>query len=177
MTEYFTITDRSILVWTLFLTALGVMIAAIGILYAIKTLRENGAIAHAQFFVTLRDLMDNYGDIHVRLRPEGDWARIEPNKYAHTGPSNKEEWMRVELYMGLFEFCEVLLKRGLMEQEDFNRSLLYRLNNLVKNAVIVETKLLSSLKADWKDFLDLCKRCDVPVPSLDEIKADKAKHA
>jgi hypothetical protein len=85
--------------------------------------------------------------------------------------------MRVELYMGLFEFCEVLLKRGLMEQEDFNRSLLYRLNNLLQNAVIVETKLLSSLKDDWKDFSDLCIRCDIRVPSLDEIKADETKQA
>jgi hypothetical protein len=166
-------TEYTIHVLELALTTIGVAIAAIGILYAIKTLRDNGTIAHAQFFATVRGLMANYDDVHVKFRPGGDWAPAEGKRYAHTGPDKPQEWARVELYMGLFEFCEVLLKRGLMEQEDFNRSFLYRLENLMLSGVIVKTKLLSSLKGGWIDFLSLCDRCNVHVPSKEEIEADE----
>jgi hypothetical protein len=166
-------TEYTILVLTLALTAIGVAIAAIGILYAIKTLRDNGTIAHAQFLATVRGLMANYDDVHVKLRPGGDWAAAGGKGYAHTGPDSTQEWVRVELYLGLFEFCEVLLKRRLMEQEDFNRSFAYRLKNVMRNAVIVEAKFLSPLKAGWRDFLSLCQRCDVQVPSIQEIEADR----
>jgi len=60
-----------------------------------------------------------------------------------------------------------------MEQEDFDRTFLYRLKNIMVNAVIVEAKLLSPLKGYWSDFSSLCERCKVPVPSKDEIDADK----
>jgi hypothetical protein len=166
-------TEYTILVLTLALTAIGVAIAAIGIFYAVKTLRDNGKIARAQFFATVRGLMTNYDDVHAKFRPGGDWAPAGRQRYAHTGPDKPQEWARVELYMGLFEFCERLLKRGLMEQEDFNKSFLYRLENLMVNAVVVKTKLLSSLKGGWVDFLSLCHRCKVAVPSKDEIEADE----
>jgi hypothetical protein len=158
---------------TLGLTFIGVVLAAIGIFYAVKTLRDNGKIARAQFFATVRGLMADYDDVHVKFRPGGDWARVKPQSYAHTGPDKPHEWARVELYMGLFEFCERLLKRRLMERDDFDRLFLYRLRNVMVNAVVVETKLLSSLKDDWTDFLNLCDRCGVRVPSSEEIEQDR----
>jgi len=171
MTEYLTHEMSEQL--TLALTFIGVVVAAIGILYAIWTLRDNGKIARAQFFATVRGLMANYDDVHAKFRPEGDWAPAKGKRYAHIGPDKPQEWARVELYMGLFEFCERLLKRGLMEQEDFNKSFLYRLENLMVNAVVVKAKFHSPLKPYWKDFWDLCRRCKVPIPSKAEIEADE----
>jgi hypothetical protein len=175
MTEYLTheMTEQL----TLVLTFIGVAVAAIGIFYAVKTLRDNGKVARAQFFATVRGLMANYDDVHAKFRPGGDWAPAGRQRYAHTGPDKPQEWARVELYMGLFEFCERLLKRGLMEQEDFNRSFRYRLRNLMRNAVIVEAKLLSELQDEWSDFLSLCNRCKdkVHVPSKEDIEADRAR--
>jgi hypothetical protein len=162
-------TEHAISLWTLSLTAAGLVIALAGIFYAIKTLRDNGIIARAQFFATVRGLMAEYDDVHAKLRPEGAWAPPEGELFARTGPGTPEDWARVELYMGLFEYCEVLLRRGLMQQEDFDRSLRYRLQNLMRNAVIVEIKLLSDLKVGWEDFLLLCGRCGVHVPTLQEI--------
>jgi hypothetical protein len=170
MTEY--LTHERIEQLTLALTFIGVVVAVIGIIYAIKTLKDNGRIARGNFFATVRGLMANYDDVHQKFRPGGDWAPAGRQRYAHTGPVRPEEWARVELYMGLFEFCERLLKRKLMEEEDFKSSFLYRLKNLMRNAVIVEAKLIK-LKGGWGDFLDLCHRYKEPVPSEAEIEADR----
>jgi hypothetical protein len=162
-------TEHTISLWTLTLTAAGIVIALASIFYAIKTLRDNGIIARAQFFATVRGLMAEYDDVHAKLRPEGAWAPPKGELYARTGPGTPEDWARVELYMGLFEYCEVLLRRGLMQQEDFDRSFRYRLQNLTRNAVIVDAKLLSDLKVSWADFLLLCDRCRVHLPSRQDI--------
>ena len=161
--------DHTITLLTLALTAIGVAIALAGIFYAVKTLRDNGIVARAQFFATVRGLMADYDDVHTKLRPEGAWAPRKGELYARTGPVTPEEWARVELYMGLFEYCEVLLRRRLMQQDDFDRTFRYRLKNLMKNPVIVEAKLLSDLKASWTEIFDLCDRCGVHIPSSQEI--------
>lgn len=141
--------------WTLIFTVIGVTIAAVGIFYAIKTLqagaeslrlaaneaKTNTQIARAQFWVMVRGVLANYDDLHAKLRPGGIWAPHEDERYSPRGPQEAAEWARVELYMGLFEFCETLIKRDLLGEEDFRKAYQYRLQNLVQNAVIVEQKL------------------------------------
>ena len=56
-------------------------------------------------------------------------------------PQNAAEWARVELYMGVFEYCDRLLEQGLLNQTDFDRNLRYRLTSIVANPIIVEKKL------------------------------------
>jgi hypothetical protein len=158
-------TDHESAQWTLALTAGAIVMALASIFYAIKTLRDTRKIARAQFFATVRGLMMEYDDVHARLRPGGPWAPGKGELYAQTGPETPEEWARVELYMSLFEYCEILLRSRLMRQKDFDRSLRYRLQNLMRNAVIIEAKLLSELRAGWTDFLRLCERCKIHVPS------------
>jgi hypothetical protein len=154
--------------WTLGLTGLGVLIAASGIFYAVRTLKESAETAQAQFWVNIRGVLANYDDLHAKLRPGGPWAPRPGESYAWIGPASAEEWARVELFMGLFEYCETLLARGMLNPEDFRKAYKYRLENLLRNAPIVETKLIE-LAAYWQDFLALCKRFDVPVPTASEL--------
>jgi hypothetical protein len=102
--------------------------------------------------------MSNYDDVHAKLRPGGDWASEVP-----AGPQNAAEWARVELYMGLFEYCERLLEQGLLNQTDFDRNLRYRLTNIVANPIIVEAKLRPPLVQYWGDFVQLLARCKVDI--------------
>ena len=175
-------TDHAITFWTFVFTAIGVAIAAGGVFYAIKTLKagaeslrlaaqeakENTNVARAQFWVMVRSVMANYDDVHANLRPGGIWAPHEDEEYAVLGPQDAAEWARVELYMGMFEYCEKLISRGLLEERDFRESYRYRLDNLVRNAVIVEEKL-HGFETDWQDFYRLCKRFQVHIPSREEL--------
>jgi hypothetical protein len=174
--------DHTIYLLTLVFTVVGVTIAAAGFVYAVKTLRagveslrlaaeeakRSTEVARAQFWVMVRGVLANYDDVHANLRPEGIWGVPKGEKYSVRGPQDAAEWARVELYMGMFEYCEALISRRLLEQEDFRKAYRYRLNNLVHNAVIVEEKL-HTFRPDWKDFWDLCERLDVDIPSRDEL--------
>jgi hypothetical protein len=161
-------TDHAIGLCTLALTTVGLVIAAGGVFYAIKTLRENTKIAQAQFFVSVRQLAANYDDVHANVRPGGTWAPHEGQKYGEVGPQNAAEWARVELYMGMFEYCEKLIHRNLLGERDFSHAYVYRLRNLLSNAVIVEVKLHLH-KDGWQDFYRLCQRFHVHIPSPDEL--------
>ncbi len=155
--------DHQIAVTTLIVTALTVLIAIVGVWYAAKTLKDSIRVSRAQFFATVRGLMSNYDDVHAKLRPGGDWA-----SEVRAGPEKAADWARVELYMGLFEYCERLLEQGLLKQTDFDSNLRYRLTNIVANPIIVETKLRPPLVKYWGDFMRLCERCKIDIPSHPE---------
>jgi hypothetical protein len=174
-------TEHEIAFWTLVLTAAAVLIAGAGIYFAIRTLQvavrtlQDGAeISRAQFWVTIRGVLANYDDVHAKLRPGGPWAPPELERFAKIGPATAEEWARVELLMGLFEYCETLLTRGMLAQRDFEKAYAYRIDNLLHNAPIVREKLIVRA-SDWKDFIRLCGRFKVAIPSERELpKTDSA---
>jgi hypothetical protein len=133
------ITDK-IALWTLIVTVIGVVLALAGIAVAIWTLKESAKVARAQFFVTIRALLANYDDIHAYLRPDGKWDTVPVS-----GPKGADEWARVELYMGTFEYCETLLRHGFLDEKEFGSAYSYRLENIVANPIIVEEKLINGL--------------------------------
>lgn len=160
--------EKYIAVWTLVFTVAGVALAGGGVFYAIKTLKENAEIARAQFWVSVRAVLVNYDDVHAKFRPSGIWAPAEGEVYAFTGPQNAEEWARVELYMGTFEYCEKLIRRGLLEEDDFSDAYKYRLIGMLKNIVVVSAKLHDN-KRSWQDFYQLCERLKVRIPTAEEL--------
>lgn len=153
--------DHDIFLWTLIVAAIGVLIAAVGIVFALKTLRENAKVARAQSWTSIRALLSNYDDIHAYLRPGGKWAPEVWSDKAY--PQDAHEWARVELYMGTYEYCETLISRGLLDKEDFDYSYKYRLANIVANPVIVEEKLWKRPQG-WQKFIRLCELYNVPIP-------------
>jgi hypothetical protein len=62
----------------------------------------------------VRGVLANYDDVHANLRPKGIWAPRKGEMYSPRGPKKAAEWARVELYMGMFEYCETLIRRGLL---------------------------------------------------------------
>src|SRR5918912_1611258 len=61
-----------------------------------------------QLWLQLRQLFTNYDEIHIKLRPNGEWYRSDLE------PTNAD-MPKVEVYMGLFEHCERLLEDGLID--------------------------------------------------------------
>jgi hypothetical protein len=160
--------NDQIAIATLIVTVLTLLIAIVAVWYAAKTLKyaaetltDSVRVSRAQFFATVRSLLSNYDDVHAKLRPDGDWASEVP-----AGPQNAAEWARVELYMGLFEYCERLLEQGLLNKKDFDRNLRYRLTNIVANPIIREKKLRPPLVQYWGDFMQLLARCEIDIDKL-----------
>ena len=175
-------TDHTIALWTFVFTVIAATIGVAAIVYAIKTLRaavqslrlaadeakRSTEVARAQFWVMVRGVLANYDDVHAKLRPEGIWGVQNNENYSQRGPQSAEQWARVELYMGMFEYCETLIAHDLLKKEDFRDAYQYRLRNLVSNAVIVEKKLLDR-RPDWIKFCDLCHRFNVHIPTRNEL--------
>ncbi len=65
--------------------------------------------------------------------------------------------------MGLFEHCEIMLEKGLIDQETFGAIFSYRLYNIVGNEKIIKAKLFDK-KAKWKNFIRLLRRLDLAIP-------------
>jgi hypothetical protein len=133
-------------------------------------LKRQRRVSRSQFFATVRDLLSNYDDVHAKLRPDGEWSTkvLRPDgewaSKVPKGPQHADEWSRVELYMGLFEYCERLLKDGLLNRRDFDANLRYRVVNIVANPFIVNKILKPPRVQYWSDFMQLCKRCKVKIP-------------
>jgi hypothetical protein len=98
----------------------------------------------ALYWLSLRTLLNQYNDIHFKLRG-GKWK-----------PITNDEWAKVEAYMGIFEHCYPILKKGLVSPEIFRDIYEYRIKNILKNEEIVYHKLNSEegLKY-WRNFINL----------------------
>ena len=60
----------------------------------------------------LERMMTAHDEVHLKLRPGGEWA-------AGGGPTTAAEWSKVEEHMGFFEHCEALLRDGSLAEESF----------------------------------------------------------
>ncbi|MEK6300807.1 MAG: hypothetical protein AABO41_08810 [Acidobacteriota bacterium] len=98
-----------------------------------------------------------HDDVHLRLRPGGEWHSTGK------GPSTPREWAALEDYMGLFEHCEILIEKKLIDLETFRALFSYRLGNIIVNPIIVNVKLVREKKG-WKHFIRLLDRLDIQVP-------------
>src|SRR6266446_3531197 len=95
--------------WKDLVTVLGVLVAAISLVFAAINTRFTLRASRARFWLDLRDRFSKYDSVHRRLRPGGAWAE-------GAGPTTAEEWAELEAYMGLFEHCEVMLEQRLIDE-------------------------------------------------------------
>jgi hypothetical protein len=138
---------------------------------AAKEAKRSTAIARGQFLILTRNVLANYDDINANFHRGGRWDWSKTRK----GPETAEEWERTEVYMGTFEFCEIMLDAGYLDADEAKAAFGYRVKNIVSNPIVVHHKL--ELLADlWKRFIRLCNRLDVPIePS--EIKLGRPAEA
>lgn len=134
-------------------------LAAVGlIIYTAYQVRQNTLISRGQFWLELEKMFTNHDDVHIKLRPGGQWSMPESG-----GPEDVEDWAKVEDYMGLFEHCEIMMSKKLIDRQTFNSIFSYRLNNILRNQKIVEAKLIRE-KEKWKVFHSLIKKLKLKSP-------------
>jgi hypothetical protein len=136
---------------------MGIIVALIALGWTAYGVHLNRKTKQAEFWLRLRDDFTRYDEVHLKLRPGGDWSR------ANTGPQSVDEWIKVEGYMGLFEHCESMLSQGLLNEKVFIESFKYRVANLYANPTIKQEKLVKRASG-WTRFIELGDRLGLPNP-------------
>jgi hypothetical protein len=119
-------------------------------------LEQQSQTTRGQFLLALHERFHKHEKIHLLLRnAEASfkwWSGAEP-----TG----DEWAEVEAYMGLFERVWMLVKGKSIDIEAIERLYGYRIENIVINDKIRETKLEDKeLAIYWVDFIELWRALD-----------------
>lgn len=135
-------------------TIVGSIIAAFSLVYVAVQLRHSVKVADGQFLLELEKMAYTHDEVHLKLRPGGEWAA------SNAGPKSVEDWAKVEDYMGFFEHCELLMKNKSLDEISFREIFGYRVHNIVSNETIVEAKLKSE-KVHWGLFLNLMNRMNI----------------
>ena len=131
----------------------GVGVATIALCFTAYNTRITARANRARFWLDLRTHFYRYDEVHRKLRPGGEW-------YSGDGPATADEWAQVEAYMGLFEHCEKMLEKRLIDERQFSEIYEYRLSNLVANDTIREEKLRKRPEG-WISFLALLDRLGI----------------
>jgi hypothetical protein len=173
------------------ISAIAAIIAAVGLFYNVIQMRNNQTNFNSQLnltktqfldqmrinekitrggtWLTFREMISKYDDIHKKLR-QGEWSK------SYNGPATNEEWAQVDAYMGLFEHCNLLLNDKILDLETFKKVYDYRIDNILNNDVIKRQKLQEKGEY-WQDFISLCRKIDrgekLPDKYRDSIKSDK----
>jgi hypothetical protein len=122
-----------------------------------EQVRRNAEVNRGNFWLKLEEMSRYYDDVHIKLRPGGDWAEQNTGKYKGPTPA---EMPSVEDYMGFFEHCKVMLDRELIDSDTFKKIFAYRLRNIVANPIIVEEKL-KKRGVWWEDFIKLLEELEI----------------
>lgn len=143
--------------WANIATIAGIPIAALVLIYTAHQVHQGTKISRGHFWLELEKMFAQHDEVHIRLRPGGEWTANGG------GPKTVEEWAKVEDYMGLFEHCELMLRRGLIDWETFKLIFSYRLHNIVANRIIVDAKLRREQQS-WQAFIRLLKGLKIEIP-------------
>ena len=138
-------------------TVIGLLIVVGGFYFTIKQLKQYKKTEESRFWIELRTLFREHDEVHYRLRNPEDWGNPK------NGPESSDEWAMVESYMGTCEMCYHMIDKGLIELEVFKNQYGYRIGNIVHNEKIRGKKLKTNGKY-WRDFLNLMKKLDIPLP-------------
>lgn len=138
------------------LEIIGLVLTVLGLAGVFIELKRARKVTLGQFLLDLDDKFSLHQQAHVALRPGGKWANDD------TGPTNVEEWAQIEAYMGLFERINILIEKDVLDADTVDRLYGYRVNNIVANSFIHQTKLIENSE-DWTDFLSLCKKLNIQL--------------
>ena len=144
--------------WANIATICGALVAIVVLIYTARQIRQNTLVSRGQFWLELEKMFASHDEVHINLRPGGKWAKKD------SGPEIAEDWAKIEDYMGLFEHCEIMLDKKLIDDETFRAIFSYRLYNIVGNKWITNAKLIAN-KQYWTGFLRLLKRLEIEIPN------------
>jgi len=157
------------------ISSIGVLGAVAALFYGRKQLTlsvkntENSAKnSRAQLWMDLRKMFEGHMEVHAILRPDPENPIPQPcpkcRNQKKSWPCCKDEWVKVEAYMGLFEHCEGLLAEKLIDESTFEDIYRYRITNIVNNKEVYRWKLVEERKG-WLRFWALIERFHIHVPS------------
>jgi len=133
-------------------TIIGLPLALITILVAIRQSIFSKNIAEANLWLELRQSFLIHNEVHLNLRNGGDWATKK------SSPTTYEDWAKIDAYLGQFELCQLMLERKLINPEMFKSQYDFRLFNILENKAIVS--YIGAQQKDWKEFIKLCESFD-----------------
>lgn len=132
----------------------GIIIASIsaaaasgGLIFTAYERHKETQIATGTFWLELEKMFQRYDPLYSHLRFQcGDWVCKD-----NVGPTSKEELEQLCDYLGLFEHCYFLLKKGSIDLNTFESIYKTRVMGLLSNQLIQNE--LSNEK--WGTFRDL----------------------
>jgi len=137
--------------WSNVATIGTVIVGVAALVYAACQLKHSSTTSEGQFLLDLKKMSYTHNQVHIKLRPGGDWTQNGK------GPTNHKEWAKLEDYMGFFELCELLMQDGSLCSDRFKQLFGYRVNNILANETIRDAKLTKE-KDNWELFLKLVAR-------------------
>lgn len=135
--------------WANILTIVGILGTLLMVNYTRLQLQSSNKVSRATFWLELEKMFSKFDKIHCALRPGGEWN--EEKEF------DVNEWSEIEDYMGLFEHCELMIEDGVIDESRFKEIYLYRLQNILHNSEIVQSKLIHEQES-WVNFISLLNR-------------------
>ena len=141
-------------------TLLFSMVAAAFGIYTFRTQLDDGnKTSNAQFLIELRKMFSTAErmEIHRIIQKENNEEEIKkytPQKDEHSHEiyqDGREE--QLDDYLGLFEFCKILIDKGSLSEEDFLTFYRYRLQNILVSDALMDK--FEDEKSDWKKLFSL----------------------
>jgi len=135
------------------------MIAAtFGIFTFYKQLDEGNKTSNAQFLIELRNMFatPERMKIHSIIQTNNEQAIKTYTPQKNELQQEIDQDGREELlddYLGLFEFCKLLIDKGSLSEEDFLTFYKYRLENILKSDAIMEK--FECEKKYWRSLFEL----------------------
>jgi len=132
---------------------IGLLLTGIGLIYTGRQIQESRKVARGEFLLHLDELFQQHNDVHLLLRPGGDYAE-ERRK-----PESAQDWAAIERYMGLFERVKALVDDKIIDLDTVSRFYGYRVFNIAANETIQKYKREQRAES-WRDFNDLLQALD-----------------
>lgn len=133
--------------WGTFLSGLGALAALV---ISILQIKKDSKFSEANFWLTLRELFHHSDRICVH-------NDFRDSKWKSAKPTENTEWIRIEDYLGLFEICERMLERKIINEKMFRSLYEYRVYNFLQNTEVAKCKLLYE-HYDWEYLYKLLNR-------------------
>jgi len=142
-----TLNISDLALWGTFLSGLGALAA---LMISIIQINNNSKFNQANFWLTLRDNFntEDRKKVHEDLR-NAKWEEIVPKE--------NKDFIKIEDYMGLFEVCERMLERKIIDEKMFVSLYEYRIYNFKSNNALLKRMLIFEYY-DWKNFYNLLAR-------------------
>ena len=124
-------TLNTLALWGTFLSGLGALAALI---ISITQINKNSKFNEANFWLSLREIFNTQDRICVH-------NDLRDAKWKNQIPNDSKDWIKIEDYLGLFEICERMLERNIVNEKMFNSLYEYRINPFFAPTALADVNL------------------------------------